>query len=139
MRLDCDTTNHARAPRRGIVRFLRSREELLSATLLVHIAAFLVLPALHLVDHRPDHTHGPDGVSHSHPRPVKGGAPTPAPGHDGHGSALHFGLALPSTPTFVFVAIVALAVAAMLPFPSTRPAARPSTDSSSPRGPPLAA
>jgi hypothetical protein len=132
-------TGHARARRGGLVRLLRGREELLSATLLAHVAAFLVLPGLHLVNHRADHTHGPGGIPHSHPRPEQGGAPAPAPLHDGHGSALHFGLALTSTPTFVFVAAVALLLVAALAAPATRPAAGPSLFGTSPRGPPLAA
>jgi hypothetical protein len=140
MRRDRDTamqTGQARARRGGLVRVLRGREELLSAALLVHVAAFLVLPGLHLVNHGADHTHGPGGIPHSHPRPEKGGAPAPL--HDGHGSALHFGLALTSTPTFVFVAAVALLLAAALVSPATRPATCPSLFGTSPRGPPLAA
>jgi hypothetical protein len=115
------------------VRFLRSREDAITFALLVQVAAFLIGPALHLVNHRPDHTHGPGGVTHSHQHAPAGQTPA----HDGHGSAQHFGLALTAPQIFLWALVVALALSPGLSFPTARGHARLLFDCAAPRGPPV--
>lgn len=133
------TRTGARSTRGGLVRLLRRREDAFAFALLVQLAAFVVAPAVHLIGHRPDHTHGPDGVTHTHEtRRLPNGAPQPAPLHDGQGTALHFSAALTTT----FVVTLALAVGLILAADVWRPArvvlARALFDVAAPRGPPLA-
>jgi hypothetical protein len=128
----------ARDAHAGILRRLRGREDAVAFALLVEIAAFLVAPALHLVNHRADHTHGPGGVVHTHDSaPQRDGAPSPAPFH-GDGDALHFALAITSAPVFIFATLVALALIAAVFVPASRVFVRELFDVAVPRGPPIA-
>jgi hypothetical protein len=106
--------------------------------LLVQLAIAVVVPAFHLWNHRPDHTHGPDGVTHTHQAPERPGVPT-APTHDGHGTAQHFGLALTATDTVVVALVVTPAVTPVGVSPAGRLCGCPTFGISSPRGPPAAA
>jgi hypothetical protein len=129
----------ARAFRGGLVRLLRAREDAAALALLVQVAAFVVVPGLHLVNHRPDHTHGPGGVTHRHEVPGQpNGAPDPAPAHDGQGSLLHFGLAVSAQGFFTWALAFTLIVALLLWSPAERVSARALFDVSAPRGPPVA-
>jgi hypothetical protein len=70
-----------------------------AAGLLVWLAGLYVLPVLHNIDHRPDHTHGGHRHSHSHAHPHDS-APSEEHDHDapdadhGEGSILHFAAAV---------------------------------------------
>jgi hypothetical protein len=129
----------ARKSRGGVVRLLRGREDAFALALLVQVAAFVVAPGLHLINHRPDHTHGPGGVAHTHhSAPLPDGKPSPAPFHDGQGSTLHFGVALAAAQVFCFAVAIALVVAAQLWIPARRFLARALFDVAAPRGPPVA-
>jgi hypothetical protein len=133
------TRSGARATRGGLVRLLRSREDAFALALLIQVAAFVVAPAIHLIGHRPDHTHGPDGVTHTHEtRRLPNSAPQPAPFHDGHGSALHFGAALTTTFVFTLAVTFGLITAAAVWRPAHQVLARALFDVAAPRGPPLA-
>lgn len=133
------TRNGARTTRGGLVRLLRSREDAFAFALLVQVAAFVVAPAIHLIGHRPDHTHGPDGVTHTHEtRRLPSGAPQPAPFHDGQGSALHFGAALTTTFVFTLALTVGLVLTAEVWRPARLVLARARFDVAAPRGPPIA-
>lgn len=124
--------------RGGLLRRLRGREDAFALALLVQLAAFVIGPGAHLVSHRADHTHGPDGVSHTHELPVQpDGSPTPPARHDGHGAALHFGVALTSVPVFFWAFGIALALACVLWQPVERASTRGLFDVAHPRGPPL--
>lgn len=125
----------ARSSRGGLLRRLRLREDAFALALLIEVAAFVVAPGLHLINHRPDHTHGADGVTHTHRVPHAPGS-APAPLHDDHGSALHFGLALTASQVFLFTLLVGLALFPALWLPATRTCLRLLFGAASPRGPP---
>jgi hypothetical protein len=86
----------------GAVRRLRAREDAIAFGLLVQLAACLIAPALHLIDHRADHEHLADGTVRVLPAPPPPFVAAPAPGWHaqlpagahGEGAAQHFGLAL---------------------------------------------
>ena len=100
------TTRAEGRGRRGLVRWLRRQEVPARAAIAAFFWATLVGPALHLIDHRDDHTHG--GVTHRHEpaspphrhRVATPATPTqdqtlPEPGSPhGAGDALHFGIAV---------------------------------------------
>jgi hypothetical protein len=133
------TRTGARSTRGGLVRLLRGREDAFALALLIQVAAFVVAPAVHLIGHRPDHTHGPDGVTHTHEtRRLPNGAPQPAPFHDGGGSALHFSAALTTTFVFTLALTVGLITTAQVWRPARRVFTRALFDVAAPRGPPLA-
>jgi hypothetical protein len=103
----------------------------------------VVAPGLHLINHKADHTHGPDGVTHTHRVPHRpGGGPAPAPFKphlDEGGSALHFGLALTSARVFLVTLIVGLALVAAPLLPPSSLRVRSFCQAAAPRGPPLLA
>jgi hypothetical protein len=133
----------SRSTRGGLLRRLRLREDAFALALLIEVAAFVVAPGLHLINHKADHTHGPDGVTHTHRVPHRpGGGPAPAPFKphlDEGGSALHFGLALTAARVFLFTAAIGLALLAEVWLPIARAHAREIFEAAAPRGPPLAA
>ena len=124
--------------RRGLLRGLRGREDAFAFALLVQLAAFVVGPAVHLATHQADHTHGPDGLTHTHGAPARrGGTPTPPPFHDGQGAAMHFGLALTSVPVFFWAFGIALTLVCRWWRPVELGPTRTLFDVASPRGPPV--
>jgi hypothetical protein len=128
-----------RASRGGLVRFLRGREDAATLALLVQIAGFLVGPGLHLIGHRADHTHGPDGVTHTHEVPNRpDGSPSPTPLHDSKGSPLHFAVAVTALSLFVWTVAFTLLLTVRLGPPTKDIFTRALFDVPAPRGPPLA-
>jgi hypothetical protein len=123
----------------GLLRRLRLREDAFALALLIELVAFVVAPGLHLINHKADHTHGPDGVTHTHRVPGKSGAPAPAPLHDQHGSALHFGLALTSARVFLVTLVVGFALVAAPRLSPSSLRVRSFFQAAAPRGPPLLA
>jgi hypothetical protein len=126
-------------------RDLRVRDELLSFGLLATLLSFLVLPALHLSNHAPDHDHGGgalaathrghDGSPH-HPDGDRPDAPA-APAH-GHGSVAHFAAAVSAVATFVFLPAVRPLAAAPDLAPAPAPDLAFPDGCAQPRGPPQA-
>jgi hypothetical protein len=111
----------------GTLRRVRRSEGLLTLGILAYLATFIVLPGVHLSNHRADHRHDGDEMAaheheHSHlhaplkavvvrdllsqPPPQEAPGPAPDGGH-GHGSAAHLSAALISVATYVFVPIEA--------------------------------
>jgi hypothetical protein len=99
-----------RGARGGLVRRLRGHETAAQVAIASFLWATLLGPALHLIDHRADHTHGPGSAPHRHTEPARdaranlpsqpaAGDPTERPGPSAPGvphgadAALHFGLA----------------------------------------------
>src|SRR4051794_6763833 len=125
-------------------RELRVRDEALSFGLLAYLLSFLVLPALHLSDHAPDHDHGDDAAGASHaghgPGPHhhggdRPGAPLPAPAH-GHGTSAHFAVAFSAVTPFVFLPMVRPFTASACLAASPAPAHGIPVGCAKPRGPP---
>jgi hypothetical protein len=60
------TGGASRGVRRGLVQRLRAHDSAARAAIASFLWATLLGPALHLIDHRADHAHGP-GLAHLHP------------------------------------------------------------------------
>jgi hypothetical protein len=114
-----------------VLRRVRRGEGFQTLGILAYLASFIVLPGVHLSNHRADHRHegdeiaahlhgGASGHRHTHarpaafvvkdvlsqPPPAEAPIPDSPPGH-GHGSAAHLSAALVSVATYVFLPVQA--------------------------------